>query len=142
MTIPEWVLLGFAGWTLIILSLSVGVYRWSRILTGRQGIEEFDAEGSGGADWYKRALRAHANCIENLPVYAAVVLAAHAARVDDGLLDTLACILLSARVVQSLLHVSFTQTKGITSARFAFFFAQFVCMAWMGIHVASAATGA
>lgn len=34
MTVPVWVLLGFAGWTLSTLSLSVGVYRWSRILTG------------------------------------------------------------------------------------------------------------
>src|SRR5689334_5113133 len=30
MTIPVWVLLGFAGWTLLILLLSVGIYRWSR----------------------------------------------------------------------------------------------------------------
>ena len=33
MPIPVWVLLGFAAWTLIILFTTVGVYRWSRILT-------------------------------------------------------------------------------------------------------------
>lgn len=35
MTIPIWVLLGFAGWTLLTLFGTVGVYRWSHILTGR-----------------------------------------------------------------------------------------------------------
>ncbi|HJV32670.1 MAG TPA: MAPEG family protein [Patescibacteria group bacterium] len=139
MTIPVWVLLGFAGWTLIILSLSVGVYRWSRILTGRQGIGEFDAAGTGGADWYKRALRAHANCVENLPVYGAIVFAAYSARLDDPFLDTLACVFLAARVIQSLIHISLAQTDKVVSARFSFFFVQFACMALMGIHVATAA---
>ena len=34
MTIPLWVMLGFAGWTLAVLTASIGVYRWSRILPG------------------------------------------------------------------------------------------------------------
>jgi uncharacterized MAPEG superfamily protein len=139
MTTPIWVLLGFAGWTLIILLLSVGVYRWSRILTGRKAIGEFRADGTDGADWYKRATRAHANCIENLPVYAAIVLAARCANLDDPLLDTLACVLLVARVIQSLVHISFVQTNTAVSVRFSFFFVQFICMAWMGVHVAIAA---
>ena len=139
MTTPVWVLLGFAGWTLLILLLSVGVYRWSRILAGRQGIGEFSADGTGGADWYKRATRAHANCIENLPVYGAIVLAAQSARVDDPVLDALACVVLAARVVQSLVHISFVQTNRVVSVRFSFFFVQFICMAWMAIHVATAA---
>jgi hypothetical protein len=33
MTIPLWVLLGFAGWTLVVLSGTIGVYRWFSILT-------------------------------------------------------------------------------------------------------------
>lgn len=137
MTTPVWVLLGFAGWTLIILLLSVGVYRWSHILTGRRAIAAFRADGSDGADWYKRATRAHVNCIENLPVYGAIVLAAQSAQVDDGLLDTLACSLLVARVIQSLVHISFVQTNKAVSVRFSFFLVQYMCMVWMGIHVAS-----
>jgi uncharacterized MAPEG superfamily protein len=139
MTTPVWVLLGFAGWTLIILLLSVGVYRWSRIFTGRQAIGDFPADAAGGAGWYQRATRAHANCIENLPVYGAVVLAARCASVDDPLLDALACALLVARLIQSLVHISFVQTNTAVSVRFSFFFVQFICMAWMGIHVAIAA---
>jgi hypothetical protein len=32
MTIPMWMLLGFATWTLLLLMATVGVYRWVRIL--------------------------------------------------------------------------------------------------------------
>ena len=35
MTVPLWMLLGFAAWTVLLLLSTVGVYRWSRILTGR-----------------------------------------------------------------------------------------------------------
>mgnify|MGYP001007352359 CR=1 FL=1 len=38
-------------------------------------------------------------------------------------------------LVQSLVHVSFIQTNAVTSVRFAFFFVQFICMAWMGLYV-------
>ena len=34
MTVPVWMLLGFAAWTVLLLLTTVGVYRWSRILTG------------------------------------------------------------------------------------------------------------
>lgn len=139
MTTPVWILLGFAGWTLLILLLSVGVYRWGRILTGRQRIADFPHDAAGGAPWYQRATRAHANCIENLPVYAAIVLAAQAAAVDTAFLDTLACILLGARVIQSMVHMSFVQTDRVVSVRFSFFFVQFLCMAAMAIDVAISA---
>ena len=32
MTIPMWMLLGFAAWTLLLLMATVGVYRWVAIL--------------------------------------------------------------------------------------------------------------
>jgi len=136
MTTPVWILLGFAGWTLLILLLSVGVYRWSHIITGRRRIAEFRADAADGAAWYQRATRAHANCIENLPVYGAIVLVAHFAQLDDSLLDMFAITLLIARVVQSLVHICFVQTNTAVSVRFSFFFVQFVCMAAMGIHTA------
>jgi hypothetical protein len=70
MILPVWILVGFAAWTVLLLLATVGVYRWSRILTGRVAIREFRADQIEGADWYKRAMRAHANCVENLPVLA------------------------------------------------------------------------
>jgi len=68
-SIPVWVLLGFAAWTMVILFTTVGTYRWSRIFTGRAEISEWQADEQQGSDWYRRAIRAHLTCVENLPVY-------------------------------------------------------------------------
>jgi uncharacterized MAPEG superfamily protein len=136
MTVPVWVLLLFAGWTLATLLATVGVYRWSRILTGRAALSEFRADELQGSDWYRRAMRAHANCVENLPVYAAVVVVIVASGVRSPTLDRLAAVLLAARVLQTITHVAVEQTNVVVGVRFAFFFAQLACMAGMGILVA------
>lgn len=136
MSIPVWVLLGFAGWTLILLVGTVGVYRWRRILSGRASISEWRADQAQGNERYRRAMRAHMNCVENLPVYGAVVLAVVATGVSSPLLDWLALTLLGARVIQSLLHIAVEPTELIAGTRFLFYFVQIVCMAWMGIYVA------
>src|SRR5438477_8660641 len=136
MSTPVWVLLGFAGWTLVTLFGSVGVYRWSRILTGRARITEFVADVPHGAEWYRRAMRAHANCVENLPVYGAVVVGIVASGIRSPLLDGLAIVLLLARVCQTIVHVAFEPTSAIVGIRFSFFLTQAICMIWMGSFVA------
>jgi len=124
MTVPMWTLLGFAAWTVVLLLGTVGVYRWSRILTGRVPIKDFRADQIEGDEWYKRAMRAHANCIENLPVFGAIVLALHVGEVRGPIVNNLCVAVLVARIVQSLIHVSFEPTNTVTSVRFAFFFVQ------------------
>jgi uncharacterized MAPEG superfamily protein len=136
MTTPVWVLLLFAGWTLATLLATVGVYRWSHILTGRAALSEFRADDQQGSAWYRRAMRAHANCVENLPVYAAIVVAIVASGVRSSTLDTLAVVLLAARLLQTVTHVAFEQTDAIVGVRFTFFFTQIACMIGMGILVA------
>ncbi len=136
MTIPVWVLLLFAGWTLATLLATVGVYRWSRILTGRAALSEFPADEQHGSAWYRRAMRAHANCVENLPVYGAIVVAIVASGVRSPTLDTLAVVLFVARVLQTVTHMAVEQTDPVVAVRFSFFFIQLVCMAGMGILVA------
>lgn len=131
MSLPVWMLIGFAAWTLLMLLMTIGVYRWSRILTGRAPISSFRADKIEGPDWYKRAMRAHANCIENLPVFAAIVFALHVANVASPLVNALAVIVLVARVMQSLVHVCFVQTDMVTSVRFAFFFVQVAGFLWL-----------
>jgi uncharacterized MAPEG superfamily protein len=139
MTIPLWVLLAFAGFTLLLLFGTVGVYRWSRILTGRAAITEFPAAVPHGQDWYRRAMRAHANCVENLPVLGAVVVAANAVGVHGGTMDLLALVYLGARVLQTATHVALDETQAAVAVRFAFFFTQIACVLWMGGIVAAAA---
>jgi uncharacterized MAPEG superfamily protein len=124
MTVPVWMLLGFAAWTVMLMFATVGVYRWSRILTGRVSIGNFPADQVEGEDWYRRAMRAHANCIENLPVFGAIVLALYVSGVGGPAVNYLSISVLAARVIQSLIHVCFVQTNTVVSIRFAFFFVQ------------------
>ena len=139
MTIPQWVLLVFSGWTLVVLFGTVGVYRWSRIFTGRAGVSEWHADEIQGSEWYRRAMRAHLNCVENLPVYAAIVLCATAAETTGPVLDALAVTLLAARIFQTTTHIVFEQTDRVASVRFGFFFAQVLCMFIMAASVALSA---
>ena len=136
MNIPMWVLLGFAAWTLVVLMGSVGIYRWSRILSGRASVSEWRADVPQGSDWYQRAMRAHMNCVESLPVYGAVTLAAMAADASGTDLDWLAVAFLAARVGQSVVHIALPQTEPVAALRFALFATQVVCFAAMGVLIA------
>jgi uncharacterized MAPEG superfamily protein len=124
-------LVGFAAWTVLLLLATVGVYRWSQILTGRVAIREFRADQIEGAEWYKRAMRAHANCVENLPVFGAIVFGLYVGNVGSALVNALAVAVLLARVLQSLVHVCFVQTNTVTAVRFGFFFVQIVSFLWL-----------
>jgi uncharacterized MAPEG superfamily protein len=133
MILPVWMLVGFAAWTILLLLATVGVYRWSQILTGRVAIRDFRADQIEGADWYKRAMRAHANCVENLPVFGAIVFGLYVGNVGSALVNALAVAVLAARIMQSLVHVCFVQTDIVTVMRFGFFFVQIVSFLWLTV---------
>jgi uncharacterized MAPEG superfamily protein len=139
MTIPMWMLLGFATWTLLLLMTTVGVYRWVRILFSNVPIASFRSDRLEGEDWYQRATRAHANCVENLPVFGAIVVVMSALGVHGPTVDYLSTLILVARVCQSLVHVCHVQTNSFVAVRFSFFFVQLACFltlivmaAWYG----------
>lgn len=136
MTFPIWMLLGFAMWTITILLFTVGIYRWSRILTSRVEIKNFRADDVQGDEWYLRAMRAHANCVENLPIFAVIVFAVYVSGLSGFTVDILAAIVLISRMFQSLVHVAFVQTNFMASIRFAFFFAQVVCFISLAVLIA------
>jgi len=75
-----------------------------RILTGRVPIREFRADRVEGDDWYRRAMRAHANCVENLPVFGVIVLALYA----SGIVSAVASAV-SRAITASCRVKSFTQ---------------------------------
>jgi len=136
MTIPVLMLLAFAGWTLLTLIGSVGVYRWGLILTGRASIAEWRADEPQGSDWYRRAMRAHLNCVENLPVYTAIVIVLMATGLRSQAIDMLAIVMLTARIAQTVVHIAFRPTEPAASARFAFFLVQVICMTTIGVIAA------
>lgn len=109
--------------------------------TGRVAIREFRADQIEGADWYKRAMRAHANCVENLPVFGAIVFGLHVGNVGSALVNALAVAVLVGRIMQSLVHVCFVQTDIVTSVRFGFFFVQVVSFLWLTVILLTELSG-
>ena len=127
MTTPQLSLLLFTLWTLGVLTVTIGWYRWSRIWLGLVAIHQFRSDDVQGADWYRRAMRAHANCIENLPVFGAIVLVLSVARIQSPAIDALSLLVPTARVVQSLMHICFTETRRTVGVRFTAFSVQLLC---------------
>jgi uncharacterized membrane protein YecN with MAPEG domain len=109
-----------------LLMAFVGVYRWVNILFWRAPIASFRSDRLEGGDWYQRGTRAHANCVENLPVFGAIVFVISAIGVDGFAVDALCTIVLVARVCQSLVHVSHAQTDAFVAVRFSFFSIQLI----------------
>ena len=126
MTIPQWTLLGFAAWTLALLMATVGVYRWGHILSAKARIASFRSDQLEGADWYQRGTRAHANCIENLPVFGAIVYVITTIGLQGPMVDALCIAILAARICQSTIHVSHAQTDAFVAVRFSFYSVQLV----------------
>src|SRR5215813_13802672 len=110
MTIPMWMLLGFATWTLFLLMATVGVYRWGKILFAGAGVASFRSDQLEGEDWYRRGTRAHANCVENLPVFGAIVFVISTLGIGGPAVNSLCIAVLIARVCQSLVHICHVQT--------------------------------
>jgi uncharacterized MAPEG superfamily protein len=134
-----WMLLGFTAWTLVLLITFVGVYRWSHILFRNARIASFRSDQLEGEDWYRRGTRAHANCVENLPVFGAIVFVISALGIDSAAVNYLCTAVLIARVCQSVTHVSHVQTDAFVAVRFSFFSVQLICFAAL---IAIAAGGA
>ena len=101
-------LLGFAGWTLLLV-LGVFAYRGIKFLSGTP-INSWPRGVKSDADipFASRMADAHANCLENLVVFAVIVLVAGQLPGKLELIAPLAPYVLYARIGQSLVHLSGT----------------------------------
>lgn len=141
MTIPLWSLLAFATWTLLTLGTGVGISRWSRILTGRARFKDFAEYEVKGPDIHRRGMRAHANCVENLPVFASLVLVSSIAGLDRTAIDVLCVVVVAARLGQTTVHVVFEQTDAVVFFRSMFFNTQWLVMIAIAAVLAASALG-
>jgi uncharacterized MAPEG superfamily protein len=141
MTLSLWMLLGFASWTLVVLLFGVGVRRWLLIFKGQAALTSFPGDQLHGSPAYRRATRAHVNCIENLPVFAAIVLTAAVAHLDSATMGALAAAVLGCRIVQTTVHLSLAESNGMVAVRFSFFLLQVIAMIAMLVLLITAALG-
>ncbi len=141
MTTPIATLLIFALWTLMILICGTGYYRVSRVLRRKASPASFKCGeiSDTDSDFYARGMRAHLNCVENLPIYASIILAISYLKLSSPLINTLCIIFITARILHSLIHLTYPQRTKIVTIRFYFYLAQVIIMLWLTLVALSAA---
>jgi uncharacterized MAPEG superfamily protein len=126
----HWALLGFVAWTLLLLVSTVGVPRISAILKKQAKPNSFNAAVPHGSERYQRSMRAHLNCVENLPIFASLVLLGAVLQMSGALFQAAAAVVLPARVVQSVVHIASGRNRAIT-LRFSAYCVQLACFLMM-----------
>src|SRR5690606_42100884 len=69
------VLVAFIAWTLLLLAL-MEILRTRLVLAGKVAANRFAPDNAGLSPFMQRLARAHANCIEGLPPFGGLLLAA------------------------------------------------------------------
>lgn len=97
-------LLLFAAWTLVLMFTYVG-YRVALVLAMKKPANSWGRDDkTDDPGFIVRAKHAHLNALENLPVFAAIVLAAVALN-KTPVVDQVAAWVLYARLAQSIVHL-------------------------------------
>lgn len=126
-------LAGFAGWTLL-LALIMATVRMSNMFGGaRIPINQFSPGGEDLPGFGQRVTRAHMNCVENLPAFAALVAAAGFSG-QFGVMEGTAMYVLYARLAQSIVHMIST-SPAMVWIRATFFFVQVLLLAWYAVQM-------
>lgn len=114
-------LTGFVAWTLLLLVLMEAI-RSKLVLTKAIASNQFTPDNANLSPFMQRLARAHANCLEGLPVFGALMLVAVVAG-KSSVTDPLAFVLLGARVLQSVVHLASLSVLAV-NVRFAAFAVQ------------------
>ncbi len=122
MSTPVLCLLLFASWA-IVLVLTLGAVRVLRVLRREQAANSFPSGVPHGGDRYWRLNRAHLNCVENLPIFGAIVVAAELSGVRTDTVATAATAVIVGRVAQSIIHVASNHNDAV-NLRFTAFLVQ------------------
>jgi uncharacterized MAPEG superfamily protein len=134
MLLSQWALLGFAMWTVLLVVVAIGAPRLIAISRKEAKPSSFNPAVPHGSERYQRSMRAHANCVENLPVFATLVLLGGALGVGEAPFQLAAFCVLPARVLQSVAHVASGRNRAVL-ARFTFYSVQLVCFGIMGVQL-------
>lgn len=135
MLLSYWALLGFVAWTLLLLVFGIGVTRVGQVMRREARANSFNPQVPHGTESYQRQMRAHLNCIENLPIFAALVLLGATLGVSGSAFQAVAFAVLPLRVGQSVAHIASGRNRAVL-VRFTFFSGQLVCFAIMIVLLA------
>lgn len=126
-TLSGFVLTALIAWALALLVWMEAMRGWL-VVTGRVRSDAFTPGNEGLSPFMQRLARAHANCLEGLPIFGGLLLVAI---VSDRpqVTDPLALALLAARLMQSLVHL-WSGSVVAVNLRFAAFSVQMAIGAW------------
>lgn len=133
MSTPILCLLLFAAWA-IVLVLTLGSVRVIQVMRGKNAPNSFPSGVPHGGDRYWRLNRAHMNCVENLPIFGAIVVAAELSGVRTDAISTAATAVIVGRVVQSIIHIASNSNLAV-NARFTAFCVQLGGYLWMVVEI-------
>lgn len=128
--------LAFALWTLTILLCGIGLSRWSKILTGTAKLGDFPGDQPHGSERYRRIVRAHANCLEILPIFIIIIVTAQQAGPMPDWFDGLCWFVVASRIAQSSVHI-YSGSERAIAFRFSFLVMQVFAFLAMAILIFS-----
>ena len=121
-------LTGFIAWTLFLLVLMEGI-RSKLVLTKALPANGFAPDNANLSPFMQRLARAHANCLEGLPIFGGLMLVALATG-RAPVTDPLAFVLLGARIVQSSIHLTSLSAAAVTLRFSAFAIQMVIAVLW------------
>ena len=125
-------LTGFIGWWLSLLVLMEAI-RSKLVVAGAIPANGFDPGNSNLSPFMQRLARAHANCVEGLPIFGGLMLVAVVAG-RSMVTNPLAYVLLAARILQSVIHLSSLSPLAVT-LRFSAFAVQMAIAAYWVVQL-------
>ncbi len=133
MTPTAHALLAYTAWFLLLV-VALGGFRSFLVVSGGKAVNGFSPSGEDVEGFGRRLTRVHANCYENLPAAAAVLLYAIATS-QTSITDPLANVLLGARLLQSIVHLVSTSRPAVL-LRFGFFVVQVLILLYWILRLA------
>lgn len=126
---------GFVAWSLFLLVM-MELLRTRLVLTRAVPANAFTPDNANLSPFMQRLARAHANCIEGLPIFGGLMLIA----VVNGwstVTDPLAYVFLAARILQSLIHLASVSATAVF-LRFSAFAVQMVIGVYWAVRLLTA----
>ena len=105
-------LTAFIAWSLALLVLMEIIRSWL-VLARKVAANGFVPDNANLSPFMQRLARAHANCLEGLPVFGGLMVVALLAR-RTAVTDPLAYQLLVARIAQSTIHLVSVSARAVT----------------------------
>lgn len=118
MNVTAAALLGYIGWTLLLI-IAIEIARVYLVVAKGYMANQFKPDGTDVSPFMNRLCRTHANCVEHFPIFGGFLILALAT--DQTIItDPLSIYLVGARLAQSVANLASTNPFAV-NIRFMFF---------------------